>query len=87
MNARERISWNLRGLRIRAGLSQEALADEARIDRAYVGKIERAEANVTVDLLETLAAVLKTDIAILFRGKRTGARAPKPLKKGPKGSR
>jgi transcriptional regulator with XRE-family HTH domain len=38
----------IRGERKARGLSQEALADEAGIDRSHMGKIERGERNVTL---------------------------------------
>lgn len=38
----------IRGRRKAVGLSQEALADAAAIDRAHLGKIERGERNVTI---------------------------------------
>jgi len=37
----------IRARRKALGLSQEALADEARVDRSHMGKIERGERNVT----------------------------------------
>jgi transcriptional regulator with XRE-family HTH domain len=40
------------------GLSQERLAFDAGIDRAYVGGLERQEENPTVDLLDRLAKTL-----------------------------
>ena len=41
------------------GLSQEALADAAQIDRAHMGKIERGERNVTLLNLLKIAAAMK----------------------------
>lgn len=41
------------------GLSQEALADAAQIDRAHMGKIERGERNVTLLNLLRIAAAMK----------------------------
>ena len=38
----------IRSQRNAAGLSQEALADAAGIDRSHMGKIERGERNVTL---------------------------------------
>lgn len=43
-----------------SGLSQEALADEAGLDRSHMGKIERGERNVTLLNIERIAAALKT---------------------------
>ncbi|GLO06408.1 transcriptional regulator [Pseudomonas putida] len=37
----------IRARRKALGLSQEALADEASVDRSHMGKIERGERNVT----------------------------------------
>ena len=43
-----KLGETIRAHRKAIGLSQEALADAAQIDRAHVGKIERGERNVTI---------------------------------------
>jgi len=48
------------------GLSQEALAVEAEIDRIYVSRLERNLEIPTVLVLERLAEALKCKIADLF---------------------
>ena len=52
----------IRKTRKEIGLSQEALAYEAGLDRAYVGKIERGEKNITVVKLLQLSDAL--DVAM-----------------------
>lgn len=42
-----RLGSAVRARRLQLGLSQEALADFAQIDRSHMGKIERGERNVT----------------------------------------
>jgi len=42
-----RLGASIRARRLSLGLSQEALADLAEIDRSHMGKIERGERNVT----------------------------------------
>lgn len=42
-----RLGKAVRAQRKALGLTQEALADAAQIDRAHMGKIERGERNVT----------------------------------------
>ena len=58
MNGRALVAWNLRRLRTERGISQERLAADAGVDRAYVSEIENRRGNVTVDVLDRLAAVL-----------------------------
>ena len=54
------LAENVRALRKDSGLSQEALALEAGLDRTYVSQVERAKRNVTIEVLERLAAALST---------------------------
>lgn len=48
----------VRAARKARGLSQEALADAAGIDRSHMGKIERGERNVTIMNIARVAAAL-----------------------------
>lgn len=66
LSARARLAKNLKLLRARDGLSQEALADLADLHRTYVGSIERQERNVSLDNIEKLATALKVDICELL---------------------
>ena len=49
----------IRSTRKELGLSQEALAYESGLDRAYVGKIERGEKNITILKLLQLSDALE----------------------------
>ncbi len=60
----------LRRLRARQGLSQEALADKAGIHRTYVGSVERAERNVSIDNICRLAWALRVDVRELLAPER-----------------
>lgn len=53
------IAANVRRLRKAKGFSQEGFADECGLHRTYVGAIERAERNVSVDNIERIAAALE----------------------------
>jgi transcriptional regulator with XRE-family HTH domain len=66
MNARALVARNLRRLRVRRGLPQEALAVDARIDRTYVSRLERGLENPTVAVLERLAHALDAQIIEFF---------------------
>lgn len=48
----------IRTERIKAGLSQEQLAEKADLARNYIGNIERAEYKVTVETLAKIAKAL-----------------------------
>ena len=57
----------VRALRIERGMSQEALAHDAGMDRSYLGGIERGEHNVAVVNLLKLAGQLDTTLAELMK--------------------
>ena len=81
MRANTAVARNLRRLRVRLGLSQEALAVDAGIDRTYVSRLERGLENPTVGVLERLSLALSSDIRDLFDP--IAARSPvKPLPGG-----
>lgn len=84
MDGRALLAWNLRRIRVKRGLSQERLAYDAEVDRAYVGGLERQEGNPTIDVMERLAKTLGVGIAELFKEPRKGSAAPKPLPRGRK---
>ena len=52
----------IRSTRKAIGLSQEALAVEADLDRAYVGKIEQGEKNITVAKLLQISDALDVKV-------------------------
>ncbi len=58
----------IREVRVKRGLSQEALADIANVHRTYIGMVERAEKNITLLNIQKLAKALKIDIRELFDG-------------------
>lgn len=67
-HARKVLARNLRRFRAQQGISQEVLADLAGLHRTYVGSIERAERNVSIDNLERLANALTIELVDLLAG-------------------
>jgi transcriptional regulator with XRE-family HTH domain len=78
MRAQALVARNLRRLRVKRGLSQEALAGDAGIDRTYVSRLERGLENPTIGLLEQLADALGATIVELFVVPAPGEAPPKP---------
>jgi transcriptional regulator with XRE-family HTH domain len=67
MKAGALVARNIRRLRVARGLSQEALAVDAEIDRTYVSRLERGLENPSVAVLERLAKALSANIEELFK--------------------
>jgi transcriptional regulator with XRE-family HTH domain len=65
-NINRRVGSNIRKFREDLGLSQEKLAAEADLHRAYIGQIERGEKKIGLVNLEKIAKALKVPIQNLF---------------------
>jgi transcriptional regulator with XRE-family HTH domain len=58
MDVRHRLAANMKRLRKERRWSQEALADEAGLDRTYISGIERVVRNPTITVVERVALAL-----------------------------
>ena len=56
------------------GWTQEELADNASIDRSYIGGVERGERNLTFKVLCQICEALLCDVATLTKGIPGGPR-------------
>ncbi len=66
ISARITFARNMRKARFDQGLSQEELAELAELHRTYVGSVERAERNVSIDNMERIAHALGVRVADLL---------------------
>lgn len=57
----------VRAERAKLGLSQEQLASRAKVHRTYIGMIERAEKNITLENIEKVAKALNVPIDELMK--------------------
>lgn len=64
------VANNVRRLRKAKGWSQEELADRSGLHRTYIGAIERAEQNITVETLARVAVALGCSPEALLSGHR-----------------
>ena len=67
MDIREVFARNLRRARNAKGLSREALAHEADIDRTYVSALERSQYSATIDMVDNLAKALGVEASVLLQ--------------------
>lgn len=66
MDVRKRFGANVRRLRRQLGLSQEAFALEAGIDRTYVSGVERGARNPSLTVAQKFADGLGVPLGMLF---------------------
>jgi transcriptional regulator with XRE-family HTH domain len=62
------VGENICTARVKAGLSQEQLAEKADLSRNYIGNVERAEYKITVETLARIAKALNLSIHDLTHG-------------------
>ena len=86
MSARHILAINLRRLRVDRGLTQERLAADSGVDRAYVGGMERLSENPSIDVLDKLATALEVEVCELL-ATPTSNEMPANLKVGRKPKR
>lgn len=61
-----RLGEEIKESRLNAGLSQEALALAAGVDRTYVSQLERGVANPSLKILYRISMVLESELRIAF---------------------
>jgi transcriptional regulator with XRE-family HTH domain len=60
------IGKKIREIRTKKGISQERLAYMAGIDRAFMGRVERGERNISIIRLKKIADVLEIQLKDIF---------------------
>jgi transcriptional regulator with XRE-family HTH domain len=84
MESRHLLAWNVRKLRVGKGISQEALALDAGVERAYLSKIENGTENPSLKMIDKLATALEIPVAKLFAVPSRSEAEPDKLRGGPK---
>lgn len=78
---RARISTNIKVLRDRLNLSQEALGDLAGMHRTHISQIERGVMNPTLDTLIVVSMALGVEVVELLA---VPTKTPAPMPRGPR---
>ena len=68
MNIKDKVGQRVRELRHVLGLSQEALANKAGVDRTYMTDVENGRRNISVELLEKIIGALEVSFEEFFNG-------------------
>ena len=90
MKARAIFAANLRRIRVERDISQERLAADAGIDRAYISELERQKGNASLDLIDRLAAELRVPLVEFFKLPKPGIKdvalkvGRRPIRENPK---
>jgi transcriptional regulator with XRE-family HTH domain len=70
MDIRVKFGKRVREFRQERGISQEAFAHLADLDRTYISSIEKGERNVSIVVIEKIAKALNVKIIELFEWKK-----------------
>ena len=66
-NVKKRFGKNLQKYRRQRGLSQEELSLELDLDGSYIGKVENAKLNITLDKIIAIASYFGIEVVDLFK--------------------
>jgi transcriptional regulator with XRE-family HTH domain len=74
LSARRVFAANMKRMRLSKSLSQEKLAALAGLHPNYVGSVERAERNISIDNVEKIAAALDVSVSMMLTAPRARGR-------------
>lgn len=66
-NIKNKLAKNIKKYRTQKGLSQETLSLELDFDVSYVGKVENAKMNISIDRIIKIANFLDVSFEELFK--------------------
>ena len=66
MDVKQKFWLRIKEIRKEQNLSQEKLAEKAKLHRTYIWMIERGERNITIENIEKLAKALGVTMQDLF---------------------
>jgi transcriptional regulator with XRE-family HTH domain len=66
----KKIGERIKELRSRVGISQEALAHRADLDRTYVNSVENGKRNISIENIEKIAKALDISVKDFFDDKK-----------------
>lgn len=66
-NINNLVGERIRAIRNKQGLSQDKLAEKAGLHNTYIGQVERAEKNITIESLEKIVNALGITFEDLFK--------------------
>lgn len=67
MDIKAKVGQRIKDLRKNLGLTQEALAYKADLDKTYVNEVENGKRNISIVNLEKLIIALDLDIGAFFQ--------------------
>jgi len=66
MDIKKLVGQRVKQLRMQLGISQEELADLAKLDRTYITSVECGKRNISIVNIEKLANALNVSLAEFF---------------------
>lgn len=66
MSIKVKVGQRIKEIRNHLGISQEALANKAELDRTYVTDVENGRRNISIENLDKLIRALDTTIPAFF---------------------
>ncbi len=66
-NVKKKFGKRLRKLRKERGVTQEEMSLSLNLDNSYIGKVENAQINITIDKIVQIADYLDVEVVDLFK--------------------